>query len=162
MSASMLLEWLPPLIKMSPWDEQVLESLYAVFVRDLVRDPPFYRGGRVWCFPDQERGRECLFWHITEREDPPHSGNRLPDFRRCERLCWIRALIEHADDPAVKAWDYQEGSGDVHTYLWLETFDYVVVMKRYPDGRRRLITAYRIDYESKRHNLRKKYAHRLP
>jgi hypothetical protein len=52
--------------------------------------------------------------------------------------------------------------GDVHTYVWLEHFDYVIVMKRYRDGRRRLITAYWVDYESKRRALLKKYSTRLP
>lgn len=153
--------WLPPLIQVSPWNEAVVEQLYAVFRRDFVRSQPQYMGQVVWFFPEKERGRELLFWHLTEREDPPGSGNRFADFRRCERLCWARAVLDHCDDPAVKAWDYEEGNGDVHTYLWLETLDYVVVMKRYRDGRRRLVTAYWIDYESKRRTLRRKYAGRL-
>jgi hypothetical protein len=155
-------EWLPPLIPMSPWNEALLEALYTIFRADFLLNPPCYEGSRVWFFPECERDKELIFWHLTEREDPPRSGNRLPDFRRCERLRWARALFDHLDDPGVKSWDFEEGDGDVHTYLWLESCDYVVVMKRYPDGRRRLLTAYWIEYESKRRSLRKKYAKRMP
>ena len=154
-------EWLPALIEMSLWNEEVLAGLYAVFRNDFIDNPPRYQGGEVWFFPERERDKELIFWHLTEREDPPGTGNRLPDFRRCERLRWARALFDHCHDPQVKAWDYEEGDGNVHTYLWLEDFDYVVVMKRYPDGRRRLLTAFWVEYESKRRNLRKKYANRL-
>lgn len=154
-------EWLPALIQMSPWSEAVLAEMYAVFRNDFIDNPPRYEGHMVWFFPERERDKELIFWHLTEREDPPRSGNRLPDFRRCERLRWARVLFDHCDDPQIKAWDYEEGAGDVRTYLWLEDFDYVVVMKRYPDGRRRLVTAYWVDYESKRRTLRNKYANRL-
>ena len=64
-------------------------------------------------------------------------------------------------DPAVLAWDFEEGASDIRTYVWLKDLDYVVVMKRYSDGARRLITAYWIDYPSKRKTLQSKYARRL-
>ncbi len=153
-------EWLPQLMPISPWNEAVLHTLYATFRQDFILNPPLYHGRRVWFFPERERGKELIFWHLTEREDPPGSGNRLPDFRRCERLPWARALFDHLSDPAVRSWDFEEGSGEIRTYLWLEACDYVVVMKRYPDGQRRLITAYWIDYESKRRSLQNKYAKR--
>lgn len=162
MSGSGAPDWLPPLIPMSPWNDTVLELLYAIFCQEFLQNPPQYEGRRVWFFPERERGKELIFWHLTEREDPPRSGNRLPDFRRCERLRWARALFDHTEDSGVLAWDFEEGDGDVRTYLWLEPCDYVVVMKRYPDGQRRLITAYWIDYESKRRTLRRKHANRLP
>lgn len=153
--------WLPPLWPMSPWSEEVMEALYELFRRDFIDNPALYQGYRVWFFPERDRGKELIFWHLVEREDPPRSGNRLPDFRRCERLPWARAMLDNVGAPEVKAWDYEEGDGDVRTYLWLEALDYVIVMKRYPDGQRRLITAYWVDYESKRRTLRKKWQRRL-
>lgn len=91
----------------------------------------------------------------------PRSGNRLPDFRRAERLPWARAMLDHLDDPAVLHWDYAEGDGDIHTYVWLQALDYLIVMKKYHDGRRRLITAFRLEYENKRRKLAQKHAQRL-
>jgi hypothetical protein len=154
--------WLPAMFPMSPWSEQVMEALYTIFHRDFVSQPARYAGYEVWFFPEKDRGKELIFWHLVEREDPPRSGNRLPDFRRSERLPWARPMLENCGQPEIKAWDYEEGDGDVHTYVWLEHFDYVIVMKRYRDGRRRLITAYWVDYESKRRALLKKYSKQLP
>ncbi|EQD47696.1 hypothetical protein B1A_03805 [mine drainage metagenome] len=154
-------EWLPPLFPVSPWSETVMEWLYAVFRRDFIDMPTRYDGCEVWFFPERERDKELIFWHLVEREDPPGSGNRLPDFRRCERLPWARAMLDNFSAPEIKAWDYVEGDGDNRTYVWLEALDYVIVMKRYRDGRRRLVTAYCVDYESKRRTLRKKWEKRL-
>jgi len=153
--------WLPAMFPMSPWSEVVMESLYSIFLRDFVRDPAHYLGHEVWFFPEKERGKELIFWHLVEREDPPRSGNRFPDFRRSERLPWARAMLENAREPEVLAWDYEEGDGDIRTYVWLQYFDYLIVMKRYKDGRRRLITAHWLDYESKRRNLVKKFDKRV-
>lgn len=154
-------DWLPPLWPMSPWSEAVMEQLYAIFRRDFIDDPALYDGCEVWFFPERERGKELIFWHLVEREDPPGSGHRFPDFRRCERLPWARAMLDHHRAPQIKAWDYEEGDGDIRTYVWLEALDYVIVMKRFRGGRRRLITAYFIDYDSKRRTLRRKWEKRL-
>jgi len=47
------------------------------------------------------------------------------------------------------------------TYLWLKDFDFLVLMKKYRDGSRRLITSYFIDYPHKRRKLEKKYNKRI-
>ena len=56
---------------MSPWSEQVIEALYAIFQRDFVKQPACYAGHEVWFFPEKDRGKELIFWHLVEREDPP-------------------------------------------------------------------------------------------
>ncbi|MCI0667695.1 MAG: hypothetical protein L0Y43_06535 [Methylococcaceae bacterium] len=153
--------WLPPMFPVSPWSTELIESLYAVFVRDFVRNPAHYCGQQVWFFPEKERGKELIFWHMVEREDPPNSGNRVADFRRSERLPWARPMLDNIGQPEILNWDYEEGDGDIHTYVWLKDFDYLIVMKRYKDGRRRLITAHWVEYKNKRQKLQKKYAKRL-
>jgi hypothetical protein len=107
-----------------------------------------------------EEGREVIFWHLTHREDR-QTGQRLPDPRRCERLPWVRSIIVNAHRTEVLAFDYQEGDGSVKTYLWLRDFDFLVLMKKYLDGGRRLITSYYIDYPHKRRKLEGKYDRRL-
>jgi hypothetical protein len=125
MSGSDHPDWLPPLWRMSPWGEAVMEQLYAIFRRDFIDNPARYDGCEVWFFPERERGKELIFWHLVEREDPPGSGHRFPDFRRCERLPWARAMLDNHAEPQIKAWDYAEGDGDTRTYVWLEALDYV-------------------------------------
>jgi hypothetical protein len=62
-------------------------------------------------------------------------------------------------------WDYQEGSGKVRTYLWLENYDYVVVLERrlLRNGRTVafLITAFYVSGSRSRSKLVKKHQRRL-
>jgi len=153
--------WLPTMFQMSPWSVTLMESLYALFKRDFIDNQAYYAGYPVWFFPQKDRDKEEIFWHLVEREDPPKSGNRLPDFRRSERLPWARAMLDNLSEPEVLHWDYEEGNKDIHTYVWLKDHDYLIVMKKYKDGNRRLITAYYLDYDHTRRKLLKKYESRI-
>jgi hypothetical protein len=81
--------------------------------------------------------------------------------RRCERLPWVRALIDNARKPEVLAWDHQEADYVTKTYVWLKDHDFLVLMKKYPDGSRRLLTSFHVKYSNYRRKLKKKYAKRL-
>lgn len=153
-------DWLPPMLSVSPWTKDTFDRLYSIFERDFKETQPIYRGKVVWFFPELEDGKEVIFWHLTHREEKS-AGERLPDMRRCERLPWVRAIIESADRLEILDWDYQEGDGSVNTYLWLRDFDFLVFLKKYRDGRRRLITSYFIDYPHKRRKLEKKYTNKI-
>ncbi len=137
-----------------------MEALYAIFMRDFVENRANYRGADVWFFPERDRGKELIFWHLVEREDKS-THERLPDFRRAERLSWARPMLDKLGESEILDWDYEEGDGVVHTYVWLKDFDYLIVMKKYRDGRRRLVTAYYVDYENTRRKLLKKFERRL-
>lgn len=153
-------DWLPPKVSVNPWKFDTFNALYSTFNRDFKMTQPLYRGKVVWFFPEVEDGREVIFWHLTHRQDKI-SGERLPDMRRCERLSWVRAIIDNTEQPEVVDWDYKEGDGSVNTYLWLKDLDFFVLMKKYRDGRRRLITSYFIDQPHKRRKLEKKYLRRI-
>lgn len=137
-----------------------MEALYAIFRHDFVDNPAGYRGYGVWFFPEKDRGKENIFWHLVEREDKA-TGERFPDFRRSERLPWARPMLDNLGQPEILDWDYEEGDKSIHTYVWLKDFDYLIVMKKYPNGQRRLITAYYVDYENTRRKLQKKYEKRI-
>ncbi len=47
------------------------------------------------------------------------------------------------------------------TYVGSKDSDFVVIMKKYRDGRRRLITSYYVDKDYKRQDFERKYANRL-
>ncbi len=152
--------WLPPMLSVNPWTEDTFENLYEIFTRDFKTSQPIYDGQVVWFFPETEDGKEVIFWHLTTRDDN-ETGDRLPDCRRSERLPWARPMLDNPGAPEVLAWDYLEGDKTIKTYVWLKDYDYLVLMKKYPDGRRRLITAHCIDYPHKRKNLEKKYKKRI-
>jgi hypothetical protein len=172
--------WLPEMVDVNPWvggAGGTYDALYAIFHHDFVASKPQYDGRVVWYFPDIDDGRELVFWHLTSREEkpkpvprrmrhvlppPPAAVQRFPDLRRSERLPWVRPLIEHAAEAEVWAWDYLEGNGNIHTYVWLRDWDFVVIMKKYPARRRRLITSFYVDSDYKRQDLERKYANRIP
>lgn len=152
--------WLPEIIRVVPWTEETYDHLYDVFLRDIKYFPLKYQGQNVWFFKEMEDGREVLFWHLTSREDRD-IGGRLPDMRRCERLVWVRPSIENAHLPPVLCWDYVEGDKTIKTYIWLKEEDFVIILKKYRDETRRLVTSFYVDYPSKRRNLEMKYRCRI-
>jgi len=153
-------EWLPQMVSVSPWTQNTFNMLYKIFEADFKNKPLKYKNYTVWFFPEMLEGRELIFWHLTHREDK-NTKKYYPDLRRAERLPWARPLIEHPDDHDVLAWDFKEHDGKTVTYIWLKNHDYLVLMKKYKDGQRRLMTSYYIDYEHKRKNLEKKYKGRI-
>lgn len=166
--------WLAPEIDLSGEWGEVLSRLYAVFDADFTKGRPHFRGLDVWwdrrILPGEQY--EEGFWHLITRKDIK-TGDRLPEFARARKLTWCAPTILNADDDAVKVWDYPEiKSRDgtvkkIRTYLWLEHLDYVVVLEKV--SRRRaesvvdaafLVTAFLVDYERKRQQLRAKHAGR--
>lgn len=152
-------DWLPQMIDVRPWRIETFDTLYAAFEADFKTTPPTIDGKEVWYFPEMENGRERIFWHLTHRDD--ETGERLPDLWRCERLCWVRAMITNRTSPDVLFWDYRESGGNVHTYIWLKDHDFVVILKKYPDGRRRLVTSYFVDKSGKKRTFESKYKRRI-
>jgi len=122
-------KWLPEFFPVNPWQQDTYEALYRLFERDFKKSQPVYEGRAVWFFPEMENGKEKIFWHLTSREDKK-VGERPPDLRRSERLPWVRPMLDHPEKPEVLAWDHKEGDGAVKTYVWLEDYDFVVIMKR--------------------------------
>ncbi len=157
--------WLPDKISTDGRWEEIVDELYRIFAGDFKNNTIFYKGYPVWwdrriLEDDKEEG----FWHLITKKDT-QTGQRLFDPRRAERLRWCRALIENDDNEWIRCWDYQESKGRIRTYLWIEKLDYVVVLEKRKVGKTEgyfLITAFYVDGESKRRNLRRKYEKRLP
>lgn len=153
--------WLPDMLDFDPWTEDTYEFLYQnVFKKDFIDSKPKYLGKKVWLFPEIQDGKEELFWHLTSRKDP-EDGIRYPDLRRCERLTWTRPMIDRCPDVAMLNWDHEEGNGVMKTYVWLAGHDFVVIMKKYKDESRRLITSYYLDNPHQRRKMMRKYERRI-
>jgi hypothetical protein len=159
--------WLPDLLDLAGEWTAIRDSLYEIFRSEIVCGGLSLDGKRVW--HDRrvlDGGLEEAFWHLTTRDDAG-AGERLHDPRRSERLHWVSEIIRHASDPAVSRWTSSE-RGRSRTYLWLEEFDFLVVLEeRRLAGRRSdsvffLITAYYVDGDSSRRRLAKRRAESLP
>lgn len=154
-----LVDNLPKKFQVNPWKGTTYDELYEVFCQNIRGGRLTYQGGTVWHFPNMEDGREEIFWHLTGRKD--HTGERFPDHRRCERLPWVNPLLRACPNSEVLEWDYEEGDGTIKTYVWLKDEDFLVIMKKYTNGSRRLVTSFWIDQENTRVKTEKKYRNRL-
>lgn len=148
--------WLPEILEVSPWTEDTPDNLYAQFTRDFKGTRLRIDGEPVHFIPELENdGKEKIFWHLLERDDKS-TGSRLPDLDRCARLPWIAAIICNSNQPEVTKWDYMESSGKVNTYLWLRELDYVVILRKFDNGSRHLVTAHSVDGCGTRRTLESK------
>lgn len=148
--------WLPAILDLNPWTEDTYDMLYDIFKNDFVPGTLIYDGYNVWYFPDMDGGREIIFWHLTGTGEA-----RVPELRRAERLPWAKILLDNYSKPEILNWDFEEADGDIKTYLWLKDHDYVLIMKKYPDNRRRLITAFYVNYQNTKRKLSKKYDNKI-
>lgn len=156
--------WLPDIVSTDGEWEKVLERLYCIFKIDFVDGKPTLNNSRVW-WDKRVLNGDCYeegFWHLISKNDNL-TNERLFDPRRAERLPWCRPIIEHFNDIAVKCWDYKVSRSRIEMYLWLEDFDYVIIFQKRKQGIGIvyfLLTAYYVEGNSTRRNLRRKYEKR--
>lgn len=121
--------WLPRLVTLQSFGGDVelyLNELYSIFVRDFVLTRPTFRGMPV----GRKRhpisaGKDATFWHLIQ--EGRTEEKRLPDLRRCERIEWPRAIIEHCEEPEIKVWENTRRRSP-RVCLWLEDQEYLVVL----------------------------------
>lgn len=127
-------DWLPSLVDFNSygnWD-LYLEVIHDRFLQDFVSSRPSWPGKRMHLKRRPEyRGKSATFWHFTS--EGAIEEQRPPDFRRCERIAWPRAIIDRytgrrpqADD-AIVWWENQRRR-EKRVVLALPDFSYVVVM----------------------------------
>lgn len=154
--------WLPEIVSVNGEWNDVVTRLYAIFDSDIKRGNRNFRGLPVWwdrrILPDQKY--EEGFWHLISK-DYCNAADRLFDPRRAERLPWCGPTITNSHDPVVTVWDYRETSGRVRTYVWLENWDYLIILEKRQQRRGLiafLITAYFVEGDSTKRKLRRKLA----
>lgn len=135
------------------WDK-FLTSVYGIFERDFKYSRPIFKEHPIIYNSTLVAGKEEAFWHITSSSDIV-TGNREPNMRRCERIGWIKSIIEHANDEYVKMWENKRGSS-IHILLWLEELDYMVILRE-RRNRAVLLSAIYVDQNRRRRNLRKEW-----
>lgn len=151
-------DWLPELLRMDDhggrWQE-FCDAVYAVFNRDFIASQPNLDGEWVRCRRDPlYDGKEAGFWHCVQQG--ADEAARTPDMGRCERIAWIRAIIEHAHEESIDRWTTTRGT-DSRCVLWFRE-EYVVILgnRTARSGRKykQLITAYGTDREHTKRKLR--------
>ena len=151
--------WLPRLILLADHNgvwEDYLDAIYSVFQTDFIASKPIFEEKQVKLMKgDLEGGKELTFWHITS--EGTTESERIPDMRRCERIGWIKPLIENASSDEVKCWEKRHRRKK-RVILALEDFSYVVVLERRKTYCL-LWTAFYVEKTHRRKKLEKEYLH---
>lgn len=97
-------DWLPKLVLSSDFEKswpKYEEGLFAVFKKEFISSRPNFEGKPVGFLSDPKtNNKPKTFWHIiTEDLDTFHKKeeDRIPVYSRCERISWIRPIIENCD-----------------------------------------------------------------
>ncbi|WP_349370535.1 hypothetical protein [Salinarimonas sp.] len=128
----------PPLIFFEGDWEAYRDRVFDAFLETLVRRRVSFCGLAVTApRRPEELGMHASFWHVISQAPDPRNKNeaeRIPDFRRCERIRWIAWAIEGADrgEPGIHWWE-NERKGDLRVVIWAENDDFAVVLAKRRD-----------------------------
>ncbi|MBU0537573.1 MAG: hypothetical protein KKG00_05325 [Bacteroidetes bacterium] len=126
-------EWLPDIICLEDHDndpEKYLGHLFSIYEKDFVNGTSLTFGGnRVLTATNIIDGKPSTFIHVTTEEQG--AATRTVDLRRCERMCWIRPIIENSDLDDILIWENTRGSGKKlkkNVILFFEKGDFVIIL----------------------------------
>jgi hypothetical protein len=158
-------DWLPEMLDIVEATDEVVDALYVIFDRDLKQGhPKFGNRSIIFSLGKSVKGYEVIFWHLITGSYHPPSLEAI-EIERAQRLPWCAPTINNALGELPLVWDYEEGDGKVRTYIWLQQFDYVVIVQKehvVDEGDiARLITAYCTNEDWGRRKLDKKYNNRI-
>lgn len=148
----------------------LFDFLYGFFHRDFVANKTLLNK-HIHIDPRchlLDEGKEKSFWHLTTRE---HSRQvkqdnrivtvteRLADFRRAERIEWVRQIIVNHSDPEVYCFYHKETNTkrDIRLYLWAHKHDFVVILQKLGRSSAFLVTSFYIDHQGKRDDFSGRY-----
>jgi hypothetical protein len=160
---SKLPNFLPSLLPLNGNWNRILKTLYRVFERDFKEQTTKHEFIPIdftrKIMPDGE-GKEEGFWHVVSKYDHKR-GERLIDYDRAKRLPWARPMMESPARGEIKVFDYDHGPKDkgIRRYIWLEGYDYVLILKKYKN-KYFWITAYYV-YKNGKRDLNKRYKNRI-
>ncbi len=149
-------DWLPNLMLFEDFDgnwQRYEDEVYSRFYQDFIESHPHFNGKPVYVKRSLEKGKERGFWHLIT--EGPAEQLRTPSLERCERIAWVRAIIEHANDPVIKQWKNQR-KGKTRHLLWLENAEFLVILENRSSAWV-LWTAYPVTYEHRKERLRKEH-----
>ncbi|MCH5522382.1 RlfB protein [Pseudomonas syringae] len=142
---------------------EFFDVLYKYFHRDFVANKA-YLNQTISIDPQsykKEGNKEASFWHLTTRtvtntikvdNHYVETSNREPDYKRSERIEWIKEIITNHDHEEIKLFYHMETNSkkNIRLYLWAHRFDFVVILQKLGKSKSFLVTSFYIDQEQKR------------
>lgn len=141
--------WLKPIVRLEDFNGEVdiyLGHIFSLFEQDFINSQVFFRGKKVIYDKTDDNGRPSAFVHITTEENR-NTTEREICLRRCERISWIRAIIENCEEPQVLVWEKEQATSKrraIRTYLFLEQEDFLVILQEIKHGHY-MVTAIYVD-----------------
>jgi hypothetical protein len=147
----------PDLIKLEDFYgnfKSYFNAVYNAFKSGFIDSNPFYNGLRVGAqkFPLVD-GIHRTFYHITHEGDD--ETNRLPDFRRMERIRFPRFMIDNLPHNDLLVWKNTRAN-DVRVLIFNIAEEYLIVLTERKDYYL-FWTAYLVEKEHNRRKLLKEY-----
>ena len=145
--------------------------MYDIFHRDFVSNST-YLAGKIYINPrshNKDEGKERDFWHLTTREEKEKVFinrkpvwkviGRYPDFRRSERLEWVKQILTNHTHQSIKMFYHKETNKkrDIRLYLWAYDSDFVVILQKLGKSSSFLVTSFYVDNEGKVEEYEKRY-----
>lgn len=151
---------LPSLIRLEDlqgnW-QTYLESIYSIFRNDLITHPPkLNKPFRIRRRP-VTNNKENAFWHLISEGSVEE--DRIPNLRRCERIAWIKPMINARDSEQFPLWKNTRSTKkgkDRRLLIATPSFDYVVILSVRKDYYL-LCTAYPVEQRHRQEKLKKEF-----
>jgi len=149
----------------------LIDYLYAIFHRDFIANDT-YLAEQIYINPrryKKDEDKEIDFWHLITREQKEKvwqnrkpvwkTIGRYPDYRRAERLEWVKQILINHTDQAIKLFYHRETNKkrDIRLYLWAYDHDFVVILQKLGNTESFLVTSFYIDHNAKRQDYQKRY-----
>lgn len=142
--------------------EDKIKLAYNVFKRDFLDSKCFLEKILICSKSSkkieisQKLNVEEVFWHIISRKN---SSIRTFDEQRAKRIEWVKCIILDYDKNHIKRFYYYESNGKIRLYLWLEQYDFVVILEKIITKTEEafIVTSFYIDNSKKKEEFAKKY-----
>lgn len=155
--------FLPPLLSLNDCNgdwARFLDHLYGIFSRDFLQSQPAYQKTvKTKYYPEvpHEKYKHSTFWHLIS--EGKVECDREPALDRCERLGWIRPIIENSEKSEFRIWEETNHGGrgeNKRILISLEDFSYLVILE--DRGSFVLLwTAYPVSPEHSRRKLKNRF-----
>ena len=125
---------LPEIIELTDYGGNVddYENVIHEKYLNIFRNPPIYFRTKSIIpivYPIQHKGRHWTFSHLTSNGYGSKIENeRQYDLRRCERVVWIKPILENIDNPCLKKWR-QTSRHKNRIAIWDEVNEILIVLE---------------------------------
>jgi hypothetical protein len=140
-------------------DKAQMFTMYGHYLNDIVKNPIVINGITLTFNSNASRhpvckGKHQCFEHIITRESK-HSGKRVFDPERANKIHWIRPILENVVDPRIKYFEAANDNDQNQQFYWFEEKNFIIIIREITPNLL-LITSFSIDKEG-RSSYKKKY-----